>query len=77
MALTVFSMLTTTPLRKPSDLAVPTPTTLKFSMSSPSTAIAHIFVVPMSSPTIKLLLLVFDGIHAPRPINLKSQLLYF
>ncbi len=63
--LTVFSMLTTTPLRKPSDLAVPTPTTCNCSLLLASTAIAQILVVPISKPTTRLVLLLLEGIHAP------------
>src|SRR6056297_2059621 len=58
MALTVPSILITTPLRRPREGLVPIPT-----ISSPSSVmaptIAQILVVPISSPTIRFSLLLF------------------
>src|SRR3954463_3198501 len=52
MDFTVFSMLTTTPLRNPSLGLVPTPTIFNCPLVSTSPMITPIFVVPISNPTI-------------------------
>ena len=52
IALTVLSILTTTPRLRPSLGAFPTPKILIRSCSSIEATMAQIFVVPMSSPTI-------------------------
>ena len=67
MACTVFSILTTTPLRKPSDLAVPTPTMLRTSLQLESAATAQILVVPISRPTTIFWDLLCEDIHVPHP----------
>src|SRR5262245_21026334 len=51
IASTVASMFTTTPLRRPRDGAVPTPTTSMPPLAFGSAMTAQIFVVPTSSPT--------------------------
>src|SRR5579863_7280002 len=52
MEVTVSSIFTTTPRRRPCEGQVPTPTMFSFPSRSSSPTRAHIFVVPTSIPTI-------------------------